>query len=354
MNGTIAGGRGNEAAGPYATVGGGRGNEAAAVNGTIAGGQANSAGSSSVVGGGYSNDAEAIVSTIGGGAGNAVTGAYGTIGGGWTTAGDEGTANVVTDDHGTVGGGGNNWAGDGDGDPANASYSTVPGGLRNTAAGRLSFAAGHRAKANHSGAFVWADSGNADFTSSGNDQFLVRASGGVGIGTQNPQEQLHVAGNVRVDGSVIIQATTRHLSLSPAAFVPRSSGTNYFINTASFPAVHIRGTTTGEFVRFVAPIQLPHLARIDSVRAAVVDNDAARDVFVQALRATTNDGLAALATLQTSGAPGATTLSSSGGGAVDNANYTYFISAEWTVPSNPSDIWLEAVFIEYSVTESLP
>jgi hypothetical protein len=292
-------------------VAGGRGNEAAAVNATIAGGQANSAGPSSVVGGGYGNHAEAMVATIGGGAGNAVAGAYGTIGGGgWTTAGDEGTANGVTDDYGTVGGGGNNRAGDGDGDPTDASYGTVPGGLRNTAAGRLSFAAGHRAKANHSGAFVWADSRNADFTSSGNDQFLVRAAGGVGIGTQTPQEQLHVAGNVRVDGSVTIQATTRHLSITPAAFVPRTDAIGYAINAASFPAVHIRGTSAGQSVSFVAPVQLPHLARIDSIRAAVLDNDAARDVFVSCLRAEPNNGLGSLANLQTSGAPGATTLSS--------------------------------------------
>jgi hypothetical protein len=76
---------------------------------------------------------------------------------------------------------------------------------------------------------------------------------------------------------------------------------------------------------------------------------------VQALRATPNGGILALANLQTSGAPGATTLSSSPAGVVvDNDDRTYFVSAEWTVPSNPSDIWLEAVFIDYTVTESLP
>jgi hypothetical protein len=48
----------------------------------------------------------------------------------------------------------------------------------NTAQGDYSFAAGHRAKANHDGAFVWADSGDVDFGSTANDQFAVRADGG--------------------------------------------------------------------------------------------------------------------------------------------------------------------------------
>src|SRR5262249_40794959 len=68
----------------------------------------------------------------------------------------------------------------------------------NTAQGQWSFAAGYRAKANHNGTFVWADSTQADFASTGNDQFLIRATGGVGIGINNPAYQLDVADRVRV------------------------------------------------------------------------------------------------------------------------------------------------------------
>jgi len=63
------------------------------------------------------------------------------------------------------------------------------------------FAAGHQAKALHKAAFVWADSTDADFASTGNDQFLIRASGGVGIGTTSPQQALHVAGDALVRGT---------------------------------------------------------------------------------------------------------------------------------------------------------
>jgi hypothetical protein len=44
----------------------------------------------------------------------------------------------------------------------------------------------------HQGAFVWGDSTDADFGSTGNNQFLIRANGGVGIGTASPGALLHV------------------------------------------------------------------------------------------------------------------------------------------------------------------
>jgi len=61
------------------------------------------------------------------------------------------------------------------------------------AAGVISFAAGTKAKALHAGAFVWADSSTGlPFTSTGDNQFLIQADGGVGIGTNNPAAKLEV------------------------------------------------------------------------------------------------------------------------------------------------------------------
>jgi hypothetical protein len=74
----------------------------------------------------------------------------------------------------------------------------VPGGIANEAAGVNSFAAGQRAKANHDGTFVWGDQISADFTSTGANQFLIRAVGGVGIGRNAPTHQLDVQGGVRI------------------------------------------------------------------------------------------------------------------------------------------------------------
>ena len=59
--------------------------------------------------------------------------------------------------------------------------------------GRL--AAGQHAKALHDGSFVSADSSAGDFESTAANQFLIRASNGVGIGTASPANQLTVAGD---------------------------------------------------------------------------------------------------------------------------------------------------------------
>ena len=130
---------------------------------------------------------------------NRVTGRFGTVGGGAAnTAGHDATVaggfrNGATARQSAVGGGFRN--------VASAFASTIPGGADNEAMGQYSFAAGRRAKALHNGAFVFTDSQNANFESTEQDQFLIRASGGVGIGTTDPQQQLHVAGGyILVDG----------------------------------------------------------------------------------------------------------------------------------------------------------
>ena len=140
----------------------------------------------------------------------------GTIGGGGNTS----ELNRVTAPFGFVGGGSGNQAGDdlqdgsgqwatvsgGDFNKASGDLSTVPGGINNEASGYASFAAGSRAKALTTGAFVWSDVGSAgatDFASTGPNQFLIRASGGVGIGTNQPSQAVDVVGNLKADGLCI-------------------------------------------------------------------------------------------------------------------------------------------------------
>jgi len=67
--------------------------------------------------------------------------------------------------------------GGGEGHSATGSYATIPGGLNNSA-GAFSLAAGRRAKAVNTGSFVWADSTNADFASTADNQFAIRAANG--------------------------------------------------------------------------------------------------------------------------------------------------------------------------------
>jgi hypothetical protein len=74
---------------------------------------------------------------------------------------------------------------------ASGNYSTALG-YSTTASGNSATAMGYGAQAAHSGSFVWADGLGTAFASTAANQFLIRATGGVGIGTPNPQGSLHV------------------------------------------------------------------------------------------------------------------------------------------------------------------
>jgi hypothetical protein len=169
LTATVGGGQFNTASGANSTVGGGNVNLASGLSSTVSGGAYDTAsGDNSYIGGGFSHTASGMASTVGGGISNTASGANSCIGGG--------AYNIASGD-----------------------WSAVPGGTRNIAGGNYSFAAGRRAKANHNGAFVWADRTDADFASTAADQFLIRASGGVGIGTTSPGYKLDVEGTVGID-----------------------------------------------------------------------------------------------------------------------------------------------------------
>lgn len=197
---TIAGGNQNTASG-YATTVSGGGNNKALTDGAVVGGGMNNTvrGGNAVISGGAYNTISATVAVIGGGHSNVITGtaSYSTIGGGesntassWHAVVGGGRHNTASGSWSTIGGGEWNTAsgidatiGGGNGNTASGNYATVGGGKNNTAAGNYSFAAGRRAQANHTGAFVWADSTDADFPSTADNQFAVRATGGVAITT---------------------------------------------------------------------------------------------------------------------------------------------------------------------------
>ncbi len=154
------------ASGEYSTISGGRRNSATGVNSTMGGGEANwTGGGNSTVAGGVNNQATGLNAAIGGGAGNVAAGEGGTVAGG--------NGNAASGWHAFVGGGNLNTASGG--------ASVVVGGYNNTAAGPNSFAAGRRARANHNGSFVWADSVDADMGSGAVNEFRIRATGGTRV-----------------------------------------------------------------------------------------------------------------------------------------------------------------------------
>ena len=201
---TVAGGKDNsiEAGSDWATIGGGLENTIMASNtySTIAGGYWNDIGTNSfgsTIGGGFFNKVgeQSTGSTIAGGGGNRIgdTMFDSTIGGGsantilssaWRAVIIGGFKNVIYE---------------------NGRYATILGGQDNVVGSNATnaLAAGRRAMANHQGAFVWADNTDADFASTANNQFLIRASGNVGINETNPVYTLHVNGDVKVGRNII-------------------------------------------------------------------------------------------------------------------------------------------------------
>ena len=201
---TIAGGAGNtiQTQDPrYASIGGGYGNIASEVGSTVGGGYQNtSTGAESTVAGGYQNPGSGGQATVAGGFGNTSSGQQATVGGGQANTSSAGYATVgggsVNTSSGfgaTVSGGANNSStrqyatvGGGGYNTSTGYSATVPGGNFNSAAGDYSFAAGNQAQANHQGSFVWADSTFGYFASTANDQFCVRAGGGVRLSDTTP------------------------------------------------------------------------------------------------------------------------------------------------------------------------
>ncbi len=108
---------------------------------------------------------------------------------------------------------------------ADGFYATVLGGLGNSAGGTTSLAAGRGAIVRNAaasgdsngdeGSMVFADAQASSFISSGPNQFLVRAVGGVGINTNAPLAPLHVGSGI------------------PAGFTAPSAGTRALLSAST-------------------------------------------------------------------------------------------------------------------------
>ncbi|MBL8245470.1 MAG: tail fiber domain-containing protein [Rhodanobacteraceae bacterium] len=203
----------------YGTVGGGFGNKAGDFQGTV-GDRA-----FATVAGGYLNTAEL----------------HGSVGGG--------DFNNATGDGATVGGGIQN--------TASHAGSTVPGGTYNCAGGATSFAAGKRAivrvgsSSGYAGAgcngaaasgdadgdestFVWGDSQEADFVSTGPNQFLIRAKGGMGLNGAPINDSVEFTMVADSDGTNYVNLFLRQRDFNAGMLVSAGDATGTAANNAGF------------------------------------------------------------------------------------------------------------------------
>jgi hypothetical protein len=225
---------GNTAGGAASVVGGGLANQALGNGSFIGGGGFDGVdvagnftlGKASVIGGGLGNSisGNGIYATIGGGYNNVANNNYGTVAGGvqntnqgaYATMGG-GSDNNISGSFGTVSGGLDN--------TVNNNYGTVPGGFGNMASGLYSFAAGYNAQALNEGSFVWSDdSSGTAFTSTANDQFAIRAAGGV---------VMNVAASVGLHPAAVQINSTGTAAVGLAVGEGSSDSATVFVNTGS-------------------------------------------------------------------------------------------------------------------------
>lgn len=285
VHATIGGGSGNIVSNDFATVAGGNRNIAGgaaigtllgifdlAVGATVSGGESNRARRAhTTVSGGKANTVTTEFSTIGGGLGNTIygidtaqvgtnccEGAYSFIGGGRgnsvvgfynfhsVVAGGESNI-VISPGNGTTLGNVASAIGGGSQNRIVAQYGTIPGGVLNEANRNHTFAAGRRAKANHEGAFVWADSQNADFSSTLVNQMRFRAAGGMevvgGISTETLKFSASRTGDFNSSVGLAMNNNTTGSS-SPALRVVNAGG-----NSAE-GALSVSTAGTGLIARF--------------------------------------------------------------------------------------------------------
>ncbi len=233
---TIAGGAVNDIGGnsDYSTIGGGNNNNIAGTS------------PSSIIAGGISNDigVNAFYSAIGGGSDNNI--ANGAVAA--TVAGGASNDVGANSQYTSIGGGYDNTI------LINSSYGTIPGGAFNVAAS-YAFAAGRRAKANHQGSFVWADSTDADFASTTTNQFRVRAVGGMEV----------------IGGTNTVEAFKYSGSRSGGFGSPVAYGENNNTSGSSAPTLRLvgKGGNAGDGVLSVSTLGTGDLARFGNASAFV-------------------------------------------------------------------------------------
>jgi hypothetical protein len=173
-------------------------------------------------------------------------------------------------------------------------------------------------------------------------------TGDVGIKTEHPETDLHVVGDVRVDGNLQVNgeitrsAATGYYTVGSGDFTPSyPEDTDYVIGGGVF-------TTGASAVLFLAPVHLPHGATVTSVTHKYIDNSVAEDSQCALSRRTmsgyTEVDMATVWSTGSSGS-GSTTDTTIDYAVIDNTSYSYYV-----VLRAIDGIITYGVVIEYTTT----
>lgn len=198
--------------------------------------------------------------TIGGGDANAIN-----AGGGWHNTIGGGSVNQIAAGAvaATIGGGFFNIIRPG------GEYATIPGGRENWAT-NYAFAAGRRAKAVHTGSFVWGDSLDADVSSTANNQVTFRASGGFEVlnGVIGARQGLSVGGGNALSrlqsGTAVLGAGTNVATYAVAFPQAFSSAPKVVVTTRNDPLFNVNDTFVATVRAVTTTNFVVNIVRVDS------------------------------------------------------------------------------------------
>ena len=189
--------------------------------------------------------------------------------------------------------------------------------------------------------------GSSPWSSSGPDIFFDQ--GNVGIGTDTPQQELHVVGDVVIDGELRLTRQQRFWSsrLTGASI----SGLGCEIQVG---VLHCHG---GLWARARLPVVLPYRSIVTRVSAAINDDSPTADLTFQLRRYELATDILDVMVSETSfGAPGdlrffpddpvPQTISHA---TLDQEVYAYELVLEWPGAADGSEIDIHSVRIEYDI-----
>jgi hypothetical protein len=141
----------------------------------------------------------------------------------------------------------------------------------------------------HTSAFVWADSQNAPFSSTGSDQFLIRAQGGVGINTNNPNGAgLNVNGTIVANGTVYANGVALTSDRNAKENFTTVNAREVLAKVTSMPVTEWNYKTDSKGVQHIGPMAQDfqtafHLDGTDDKHISVVDEGGVALAAIQGL-----------------------------------------------------------------------
>jgi hypothetical protein len=194
----------------------------------------------------------------------------------------------------------------------------------------------------------------------GNVIITTTSGGNVGIGEVSPAEKLdvdgnlHVSGNVELDGVVNIPTTTKYYTIPGNSFNLETTKTQEIFRSERA----VWAIDSYQDFTFYAPVQLPDGAVITEVLAQIWDENSVWDMTIELRRVSTystNSSTSLMATVASSSSVYASfrtfTSTSISNATVDNGNYSYILKAEWYNDLGDDQMRLGNVRIKYTIDE---